>query len=158
MAKPASGDYTLVIGEYVVEKSASAVQAKLKKLGIGPVARTKVKRSEPMNRLLLGTYDSHQAADAALDNLKKATGDGFILPENGRYAVYAGSYFNEGKAAIEQDRLYEKGYKLVMKKTTAPVSVVRLTAGRYATKDEAGKDIGRLKKQGITAHVVKAGK
>jgi len=45
-----------------------------------------------------------------------------------------------------------------MKKTTAPVPVVRLTAGRYASKDEAGKDIARLKKQGVSAHVVKAGK
>jgi cell division protein FtsN len=157
-AKPADGAYTLVVGEYVVNKSADTVQSKLKKLGIGPVVKSKAKRSEPMNRLYLASYDSHQAADAALANLKNATPDGFILPENGKYAVYAGSYFNEGKAAVEQDRLYEKGYKLVMKKTTVPVPVVRLTAGRYASKDEAGKDIARLKKQGVIAHVVKAGK
>ncbi|MBT0654046.1 SPOR domain-containing protein [Geomobilimonas luticola] len=158
VVKPATGAYTLAIGEYVVGKSADMVQAKLKKLGIGPVVRTKAKRSEPMNRLYLASYDSHQAADTALANLKNATPDGFILPENGKYAVYAGSYYNEGKAAVEQDRLYEKGYKLVMKKTTAPVPVARLTAGRYASKDEAVKDIARLKKQGIAAHVVKAGK
>ncbi|GFE58698.1 SPOR domain-containing protein [Geobacter sp. AOG1] len=157
-SKSASGAYTLMVGEYVVEKSAASVQAKLKKLGIGPVVKTKTKRSEPMNRLYLASFDSHQAADAALGNLKKATSDGFILPENGKYVVYAGSYFNEGKAAVEQDRLYEKGYKLVMKKTMAPVPVVRLTAGRYASKDEAVKDIASLKKHGIKVHVVKAGK
>ncbi|RII25197.1 MAG: SPOR domain-containing protein [Geobacter sp.] len=156
--KHAAGAYTLVIGEYVGEKSAVSVQAKLKKLGIRPVTRTKALRSEPMNRLYLGSFESHQSADAALDDLKKFTPDGFLLQENGKYAVYAGSYFNEAKAAIEQDRLYEKGFKLVMKKTKAPVHVVRLTAGRYDGKKSAGRDIASLKKQGISPHLVKVGK
>jgi len=148
----------LLVGEYVVDKSVAPVQAKLKKLGIGPVAKSKVMRSEPMNRLFLATYDDRQAADAALDKLKKVTGDGFILPENGKYTVYAGSFFLEGRAAVEQDRLYEKGYKLVMKKGTATVPVVRITAGSYASKDDARKDLDRLKKNGIVAQVVKSGK
>jgi hypothetical protein len=157
-AKPAGGAYTLLVGEYVVEKSVAPVQAKLKKLDIGPVTKTKIKRSEPMNRLFLATYDDRQAAESALDKLKKDTGDGFMLPENGKYTVYAGSFFMEGKAAIEQDRLYEKGYKLVMKKSTAMVPVVRITAGSYASKDDARKDLDRLKKSGIAAQVVKSGK
>ena len=156
--KHATGAYTLVIGEYVGEKSAVSVQAKLKKLGIKPVAKTRAIRSEPMNRLYLGSFDTHQSADAALDNLSKFTKDGFLLQENGRYSVYAGSYFNEAKAAIEQDRLYEKGVKLVMKKTKAPVHVLRLTAGRYDGKKSAGRDIASLKKQGILPHLVKVGK
>ena len=157
-AKPASGAYTLMIGEYVEENSVKSVQAKLKKLGIKPVARTKALRSEPMNRLYLGSFDTHQSADAALDGISKFTKDGFLLQENGRYSVYAGSYFNESKAAVEQDRLYEKGFKLVMKKNKAPVHVVRITAGRYDGKKSAGKDIASLKKQGISSYLVKLGK
>ena len=157
-AKPASGEYTLMIGEYVEVNSVKSVEAKLKKLGIKPVARTKALRSEPMNRLYLGSFDTHQSADAALDGISKFTKDGFLLQENGRYSVYAGSYFNESKAAVEQDRLYEKGFKLVMKKNKAPVHVVRITAGRYDGKKSAGKDIASLKKQGISSYLVKLGK
>ena len=100
---------------------------------------------------------------ARITELRKIGASAFAVTlDNGQVwrheDAHLGSYLREGRAAVEQDRLYEKGYKLVMKKTTAPVPVARLTAGRYASKDEAGKDIARLKKQGIAAHVVKAGK
>lgn len=158
VAKEGRGAYTLLIGDFALGKSVKAAQAKLKKAAIAPVAKKSVKRQEPMNRLFLAEFSGQDAAQAEMERLKKLTADAFVLQENGKYAVYAGSYYLEGPAAVEQDRLYDKGVKLVMKKATAPITVTRLTAGSFATKEEARKAAARLKKQGLAAQVVKAGK
>jgi cell division protein FtsN len=81
-----------------------------------------------------------------------------MLKENGRYTVYAGSYLREAKAAVEQDRLFEKGVKLLLKSATAPVAVVKLRAGSFADHWSADKAANSLKKAGLSAKVVKVAK
>ncbi|HJV33831.1 SPOR domain-containing protein, partial [Geomonas sp.] len=76
--------------------------------------------------------------------------------ENGRYAVYGGSYMREAKAAAEQDRLYAKGVKLVMKTASAPVTVMNLRGGSFPDKVKAERAANALKKNGVTAKAVKA--
>jgi cell division septation protein DedD len=157
-AKVEHGVYTLLIGDFALPRSVKDVQVKLRKAAIEPVIKKSVKQEEPMNRLFLAEFTDREAAEVELKGLAKLTADAFILPENGKYAVYAGSYFINGQAAGEQDRLYDKGVKLVMKKVVVPINVTRMTAGSFATRDEALKAAASLKKRGLTAQVVKAGK
>jgi hypothetical protein len=152
-AKVAAGPYTLVIGSYVVEKAMETDRAKLKKAGLVPVVKKGEPRQEPMNRLFVASFANQDEATAELNKLRQVTKDGFILPEGGTYSVYAGSYYLEGRAAVEQDRLNAKGIKLVMKKVTVTVPHLQLTAGRFATREAAHKEAERLKKLGLTATV-----
>jgi cell division septation protein DedD len=152
------GLYTLLVGEFALPRSVKDAQVKLRKAAIAPVMKKSIKRQEPMNRLFLAEFSDREAAEVELKGLAKLTADAFILPENGKYAVYAGSYYMKGQAASEQDRLYDKGVKLVMKKVFAPINVIRMTAGSFATREEALKAAASLKKRGLVAQVVKAGK
>jgi cell division septation protein DedD len=152
------GVYTLLVGDFALPRSVKDAMEKLRKAAIAPVMKKSIKQQEPMNRLFLAEFSDREAAEVELKGLGKLTADAFILPENGKYAVYAGSYFINGQAAGEQDRLYDKGVKLVMKKVVVPINVTRMTAGSFATRDEALKAAASLKKLGLTAQVVKAGK
>ncbi len=151
---PKTSTYTLLIGEFVLNKSIMHEKALLKKLGIAPVLQKKVKRSEPMTRLMVGEYSDRNAAALQIAKLKSLQSDGFIIQEGGKYCVYAGSYFLEGRAAVAQDKLYDKGLKTVMKKTKVSVPVVRMTAGQFTTQDEAVKAQTLLKKKGVKAQII----
>lgn len=146
------------IGEYVLEKKMRAAEAKLKKLAVTPVERHKMHKTEPMHRLYYAEFNDHESAVADLKKLHKIAPDAFLLKEGEKFVIYAGSYYSEGKAAIEQDRLFDKGVKLVLKKAEVGVPVTVLTAGSFAGKDEALKAVARLKKAGISATVINAGK
>ncbi len=152
------GGYALQVGSFITESSVREALARLKKAGVAPVAKTVEKKSEPMNRLFVAEFSDHDEAAAELAKVKKTTADAFILRENSTYAVYAGSYFLAAKAAAEQDRLYDKGIKTLMKKSQVAVSVTKLTAGAFPSRTEAQQAAARLKKQGLTAMVVKTGK
>lgn len=156
--KQVAGSYTLKIGAYVLEKNMRAAEAKLKKLAITPVERQKMHQTEPMHRLFYAEFPDHESAVADLKKLQKIAPDAFLLKESDKFVIYAGSYYSEGKAAIEQDRLFDKGVKLVLKKAEVGVPVTVLTAGSFAGKDEAQKAVARLKKAGISATVINAGK
>jgi cell division protein FtsN len=154
-AKKTAGHYTLAIGTYVLEKSMAADKAKLKKAGLAPAVKKGDMKQEPMTRLYLATYPNYDEAAAALKQLRQSSGDGFFLPEGDRYAVYAGSYFQESRAAVEQDRLSGKGIKTVMRKVKVPVPTYRMTAGSFSTREDAVQAVARLKKSGIRAAVIR---
>jgi hypothetical protein len=156
--KTAAGVYTLKIGEYVVDKEAQAIEAKLKKLGLTPVERHKISKLEPMHRLFYAEFGDHDTALAELQKLQKTVPDAFFVQENDKFVIYAGSYYREGKAAVEQDRLYDKGVRLIMKTAEVSVPVIMLTAGSYPDKNDAQKGVARLKKTGIVATIIKTGK
>lgn len=152
VGKGAVGAYTLLVGDYADEE-VKKIQAKLTKAAVTPVHKERGKVAEPMHRLYLAEYADHDAAQAELEKLNKLTSDAFILQENGKYVVYAGSYFREGRAAKEQDRLYDRGVKLLLKKAEVKVPITRVTAGRYSSREEALKAALQLKKLGIKAKV-----
>ena len=160
VAKPveAQGAFTLLAGEFAVDREMKMTRAKLKKLGVKPVHGKKVEKLQTMHRLFLADYDSHYAADMELQKLEKATSSAFILEQNGRYAVYAGSYLHRMGAAEEQKRLAGKGFNLSIKTAKVMISVNRVTAGSFSSSDDARKEADRLRKQGIKARVIKTGK
>jgi cell division protein FtsN len=150
--------FRLFIGELAAERDVRKVRAKLKKLGIAPVSEKKLNKPELMHRLFLAEFDNHYAADMELQKLLPYTANGFILEEKGQYAVYAGSYLHEKGAAAERDRLSGKGVKLDVKLAKVSIPVTRVTAGEFPGREDAQKAADRLKKQGISAQVIKAAK
>ena len=157
-AKPAAGAYALEINGDLAESETGPVTAKLKKAGISNVVTTRTQKGEPMHRLFLADFGDRNEAAEELERLKMVAPNAFMLKENNRYTVYAGSFLRQGKAALEQDRLYDKGVRLLLKEATIPVSVVKLRAGSFADQASARKAAGNLKKSGLTAKVVKVGK
>ena len=159
-AKPVAkhGTYTLLVGEFAVGQELKSVLAKLRKSGDTPVRKKQVMKLELVHRLFLAEYDSYDAASAALQRLRQLAASAFILPENGKYRVYAGSYLYEGGAAVEQERLAGKGVKLVMKSAKVAIPKTRVTAGAFPSREDAQKGANRLKKRGITATVLDTGK
>jgi hypothetical protein len=152
------GAYSLQVGDFVPDKAFEAVQAKLKKSGIVPVRMTAITAPEPMKRLAVAQFTDQDAAEAELQKLKKLIADAFLVADDGTYSLYAGSYFTDGRLHYEQRRLAAKGIKTVVKKVQVPIKVMRVSAGSYASAAEARNDQQCLKKLGLTAKVVMAGK
>jgi len=157
-AKGAAPAYALELNDDLLESETGAVTAKLKKAGISQVVKTRSQKGEPMHRLYLADFADRNEAVEQLERLKLSAPDAFMLRENGRYTVYAGSYLREGKAAVEQDRLYDKGVKLLLKSAMTPVAVVKLRAGSFADQASAEKAAKKLKQAGLSAKVVKVAK
>jgi len=154
-AKPGAFTYSLEITGDLLESEMGNVMAKLKRVGITQVVKTRLRKGEPMHRLFLADFASRDEALEELGRLKLAAPDAFMMTENGRYALYAGSYLHEGKAASEQDRLYAKGVQLLLKKATASVAVLKVRAGSFADQAGADKAARALKKARLPVKVVK---
>jgi len=147
--------FTLKITDLVALKNVNSTTAKLKKAGITPVSRYKGTTVIPMHRLFYAEYPDYKSAAADLDILraKKATG-AFIVREGEKCILYAGSYIKEKYCAIEQDRLFDEGVRLVMK--TAPVEIPMnyITAGSFASQEEADNAVEKLKKARLAVDVI----
>jgi hypothetical protein len=151
--KSVTRHYVLEVKE-LAPSEVGAVLAKLKFLGVGHVVEKATQKVEPMHRLFLADFGKRDEALEELSRLKLVSSDAFMLNENSRYAVYAGSYLRQTKAVLEQDRLLAKGVKLLIRSAAAPVVVVRVRAGRFA--DQAGAERGAkaLQRKGVLARVV----
>lgn len=149
-----AGEYTLRIGEYVVVDSMAADKEKAQDAGLTPVVKQGPKKKEPMVRLYLGEFADQESARRELAKLREATVDGFVLNEGGKYRVYAGSYFVEGRAAKERDRIAAKGVKLTLRKSAVAVPTYILTAGKFSNRDDAVKMAAKLKQKGLRPVVV----
>jgi hypothetical protein len=151
------GTYTLLAGEFASERETEKARLKLEKQGISNVSVRKSKKAETMHRLFLADFANREAADAELRKLQPQTGSAFILNENGRHALYAGSYLHERGASREQKRLARKGVKLTLKTVKVSLPVSEVTAGSFAGSEEANKEAIRLKRKGIVVKVIKTG-
>jgi sporulation related protein len=148
------GKFTLLIGDFVPNKTFLALEAKLTKQGVKPLGKTRLQKPEPMNRLFVAAYGDYESAAAELEKLKKLTNDAFYIENAGKYTLYAGSYYDMALVENERKRLAGKGYKIEVQKVAVPVSVVRLTAGSFSAKEDAERVAASLKKQGVTASVI----
>jgi hypothetical protein len=155
--KPANGRFTLLIGVYVMKKSMAPEKSKLKSVGLKPEIVKGPKMMQPMNRLFVGRFNSYAEAALETKKISKATKDTFILPENGKFALYAGSYFEKGRALSEYERLAKAGLKTEIVRKRVPVTTFRLTAGCFASRELALKEAQHLKKVGLDASVIGSG-
>jgi cell division septation protein DedD len=110
-----------------------------------------------MHRLLVGQYGDRGGAEAALQRVKAIGGSAFVMREGDQFAVYAGSFHEVGRAAREKDKLAADGVITAMR--TMPVSMAsyRLTAGHFATREDARKAAAKLAKAGLSPRVVTIG-
>jgi hypothetical protein len=152
------GAFTLLIGEFALDRDMKACRTKLKKLGIMPIQGQKIEKVEIMHRLFLADFDTHHAAEMEFQKLRNVTASAFILEQNRRYALYAGSYLRQKGAAVEQKRLAGNGFKLSMQTAKVKILINRVTAGSFTCSADAHKEASRLGKQGIIAKVIKTGK
>lgn len=156
-AKRVSAQYALFAGEFILDENLKNTQRQLKKAGIQTFSVSTRTKSEPMHRVRLGEFPSRTEAETELKKFQKAAGAAFILPNDGKYTVYAGSYFNAGQAVREKDRLSSLvpgGMSVTVEKADVNVPVKRLTAGAFPDKETALAEAARLKKRGITASIV----
>ncbi len=154
-AKADKGSFTLLIGLYPLEKPMAAEKSRLNSVGLTPIIGKGPKKVEVMNRLLVAEFDNRPDAIGELARLKKLSIDAFILPGNGKYAIFAGSYITKGRAESERNRLIKLGIKPVVQKTSVEVPTRRLTAGRFTSRKEAEEKVLDLKKQGGNASIVR---
>lgn len=145
---------TLLVGEFVPDREFLALQTRLKNMGLSPLHKTELKKAKPMNRLYVGEYPNYEAGAAELERIKKLSADAFFIEADGKYRVYAGSYYGSKMADQVKSGLAAKGVATTLQKADVPVTVVRLTAGRFADKAAAAATIKKLKATGLAPAVV----
>jgi cell division septation protein DedD len=150
--------FTLVVGAYVLRSSMREDIAKIRGAGFEPFVVKGPKKTETMNRLLIGEYYRSSDAASVLARLKKVTDAGFVLKENGKFVLVAGSYRGKAGAVDEQNRLRSLGFRSVIRPAQAPVLTLKLTAGRFPTADAAENGARRLEKLGVKARPAPIGR
>jgi len=151
------GLFRLESGEILSARKADQVVVELKKAGFTSVEKKLNHEDRTMQRLFVAEYDDVQAARDEQQRLSKTADGVFVLPLNGKYQVYAGSYELEKRAASERARLAAKGLQVTVRKASVKVPVYRVTA-RAKVKSKADEMAARLKKAGVGASVQSAGK
>ncbi|MBU0728627.1 MAG: SPOR domain-containing protein [Proteobacteria bacterium] len=101
-----------------------------------------------MTRLYLGSYQA-PAAEELLKKLQKDTFSSFAIHQDGKIAIYGGSYYYSVNARIHKAKLEGKGYTVeeITTKQTMPVYTAYL--GNFASKDEAARFKGSSKEPTI---------
>lgn len=150
-AKSSAGPWTVVVGSYMLEDAMAADLARVRKAGLQAAVKPGDRKKAAMHRLFLAEYPDRASAQAALDKLKKNTSDAFVLGQGGKYAVYAGSYLLDSRAASEKERLAAAGYLLTMKNAEVPIQSKSLTAGTFTDKKAADAAVAKLKAEGLKA-------
>jgi len=154
--KPAS--YAIFVGEFHAGEETAAAEAKLARLGIKPVTRQETKKSKSMNRLFFGAYTDYDEYSAALDKLRQSAKGAFGVEKEGKYYLYAGSFSAKERVEKEKRDLAGKGITLQTQLVVLPLSSVKLTAGKFASKGEADKAAARTKSEGLSVKVIPLGR
>jgi len=154
LAEPGEGSagrWTLVVGNYLLEDALATDMVRVRKAGLEAAVQPGARKKSSMNRLFLGEYGDRSAARAELDKLKRHTSDAFIIEHGGKYAVYAGSYLLDVRAASEKERLAGAGLTLTLKRVEVAIPSRVLTAGTFSEKKGAEAALKKLKAAGLKA-------
>lgn len=149
VSKKEGKGFSLVIGTYVLQSTLKADKSKLEKAGVHPSVVAGPKKSQPMNRLVVGEFDSYTTARTELEKVKKTSKGAFLLQENGKYTLFAGSYYRKERAVEEQERLRSQGFAPILKKADAPVESWKMMVGGFPTREAAQEEAAKLRKMGF---------
>ncbi len=149
--KATSGRWTVIVGSYQLEDALAVDLARVKKAGLDAAILPGSRKSAKMNRLFLAEYSDKAAAKAELEKLKRHTSDAFIIDNDGKHAVYAGSYLLDERASAEKERLAAAGFPLTVKRAEVPIPTKRLAAGTFADKKSAEAAQKKLMGVGLKA-------
>ena len=139
--------FALSAGGYLYSRELNQVIAQIEKIGY-EVSSSQKLESHEMTRLLIGVYDK-QLADKRLAEVKKISDGAFLVAEEGRYAVYVGSFLSLDKARRLADHLYESGVRVEERKVSVDLPHTTLRFGGFNTRTDAQKIVRKLEKQGI---------
>lgn len=132
----------------------NSIAAQMKKSGLNKVEIRHISQDKNMHRLFVSEFTDSQSAHAELDNLKKLATGAFLLPESGKYSLYAGSYDQQKRADGEAIRLTAQGVNATVRKVKIKMPLSRLTA-TTADSAKAGEWVKKLKRDGFVAEVLK---
>jgi len=144
-----NGLWTVVVGRYALEEALAADLARVKGAGVEVSVQDGGRSKTAMNRLLAGEYPTRADAKKEIEVLQRFTPDAFILEQNGRYSVYAGSYLLMERATAEKERLSAAKISLTIKHAEVSIPMKCLIAGTFNDKKVAEKTINKLKNAGL---------
>jgi cell division septation protein DedD len=149
--KTATGSWSLIVGNYVLEETLSTDMGRLRKAGFEPVINSSARKKTAMNRLFVSEYNDRATALSTLEKLKRHTSDAFVIEQGGRFHVYAGSYSQNEAVNSEKERLKAAGFPVTVKRTDISIPSHNLSVGPFNSKKEAEAALGKLKSAGVKA-------
>ena len=148
-ASAVEGPWTVVVGVYALEDAMATDMVRVRKAGFDASLQAGPPKKMVMNRLYLSELPERSAAMSELNKLKRHTSDAFILEQGGTFAVYAGSYLLDARAASERERLAAAGFPLTVKRVDVSIPTRKLTAGRFSNRQAAEAALRKLKSAGL---------
>jgi cell division septation protein DedD len=143
------GPWSLVVGNYVLEEALSADMGRVRKAGFEPIVKPSARKKTTMNRLFVSEFSDRGIAHSTLEKLKRHTSDAFIIEQNGKFDVYAGSYLQVEAAGSEKERLKAAGFTTIVKHADIAIPSQSLSVGPFNSKKAADSARGKLKGAGI---------
>lgn len=152
--KTATGPWSILVGNYVLEEALSADMGRVRKAGFKPAIKPAGRKKTSMHRLLIAEYNDKQTAQSSLEKLSRQTSDAFVIEQGGKFAVYAGSYLQSEAANCEKDRLKAAGLTVTIKNADIAIPSQNLSVGPFKNKREAAAALGKLKNAGLRAKLL----
>jgi hypothetical protein len=146
-----SGNWTVLVGNYVLEEAMAPDLALVRKAGLDAYVVPGPQKKTHMNRLMLAEFTDRDSAQAELAKLKRFTADAFMIDTAGMHVVYAGSYLLDTRAASEKERLAAAGFNLTIKRVDVSIPTKNLTAGSFAEKSATDDVLKKLRAAGVKA-------
>ncbi|MDD5284408.1 MAG: SPOR domain-containing protein [Desulfuromonadaceae bacterium] len=143
--------WLVLVGTYVLEDALSTDMGRVRKAGLYPVVKPGARKKTTMNRLFLSEFADRAEAKASLDKLKRHTSDAFVVEQEGKFAVYAGSYLLDAPAASEMERLKVAGFQVSLKRVEVAIPSQKLILGPFGDKKAADAALSKLKAAGVKA-------
>ncbi|MDD2309996.1 MAG: SPOR domain-containing protein [Desulfuromonadaceae bacterium] len=151
-AKSSSADsWSLTVGNYVLEEAMSADMAHIRKAGFVPTIKPATRKRTTMSRLLVSEFGNRAEAQSTLGKLKHYTSDAFVIEQDGKFAVYAGSYLQTEVVNSEKERLRGAGIATTVRHAEIAIPSNTLSIGPFKSRKTADAALGRLKRAGIKA-------
>jgi cell division septation protein DedD len=153
-AKSSSANsWSLTVGNYVLEEAMSADMAHIRKAGFVATIKPAARKRTTMSRLFVSEFDDRAAAKSTLEKLKRYTSDAFIIEQDRKFAVYAGSYLQAEAVNSEQKRLKGAGIATIVRHAEIAIPSNSLSIGPFKSRKAADAAIYRLKNAGIKATI-----
>ncbi|MBW4054888.1 MAG: hypothetical protein HIU83_05720 [Proteobacteria bacterium] len=149
--KHENNSWSLIVGNYVLEEDLATEMGRVRKAGFKPTIKPSSHIKTTMNRLLISEFNDRASAQSSLKKLSRYTSDAFVIEQEGKFAVYAGSYLQSDAANTEKERLKAAGFTVAIKRASIAIPSQRLSIGPFKNKKTADSALLRLKSAGIKA-------
>jgi hypothetical protein len=146
--------FTITVGAFLSPKHQREVEKKIRRLGYTPKVQTTYSMV-PMTRLLLGIYDDPAAAQARRQELSAQIPGLFALQQEGKVALYAGSFQSLNQARNFADQLYLRGILVDEETVSLRMPLKRISFGSFPSRAAAEKAAKSAAAAGLTVQVAK---